>query len=747
MNEGAHCHRERNIMILFLSNLHYENMPKEKGEKEAPRRIFSQKAAPYEIYGPKTEMCIETNEAPLLDTREYLKADNVEHHSLDAVFYFVTDKVRNCNEKGDPGAPIEIYRAKEDAEPSWIVPSEEEFFWGERVEALTKIRFPKASEIDKISSGAGDMVWRIPVSFKEKTGDPSANSLKAVNAMEEAIKKYLKHENVPLNKCNIYADTTGGYRPANMAMSAVMQLLVYQGANLRRVVYSDGKKVFDVQPINDMYRLVAGVDAFTKYGSSAAMNEYFQDLTSGEVTSYPPLKNLLKEMNDFSESVMLCQPTKIEKNLEELMTALKEFPKKTGEGITRPPKVELFARMIDELEEKYAPMYSETGPSGHNKADRLEIIKWCVDNSLLQQAVTFCTEWLPEFFAEHGVIYADDLEVQYCCGKECAHYRSGVKNLVMEFCTQSLAARKKKRNKKKKNLRYDEEDKDILLLDFMTEDGFKKEINKLVYGEAAKYNIILTPPDPYISPELSWQKLPKEFVSKLTELIGLIANEFETFQEKVKTNLNNPAVMQKTVENDSLLLRYLRFLQNNRSLFPNCGSQSFPSFVMRREKIKLIAMLTKISLQDFGDFLCRLEISPRFTYDKNKEEKLYRQQTGLYEIMGPSALTAAAVSGAMLDCGVIKSDLEKEEMLYWVREYTYIRAILRNRMNHAGETKKKKTSAKNDSEEKYVPVTAAGIKGYLQKLLKRLQPLKQRTHTLTGLWAKDFISELEENEA
>ncbi len=414
--------RERNNMILFLSNLHG------KWRNPDSREVYdwSSKEGPYTIYGDRQVDCMETNEAPLKDVLEFLKDDKVEHPYLDAVFCFVTNEVRNRTAEGVLQKSFTVCQGDQ----QWQTASADDFFWNERAGKISGITFRKAEGIEDIGPLPKDVVWRIQVPFNEdKKANPMKSVISSVTAMENLINAYLEHEGVPWEKCNIYADTTGGFRTANMAMSAVMQLLTYQNAKIRRVVYSDqaAGKVSDIQPINDMYRLVAGVDAFTKYGSSAALKEYFKDV------EYPKLQKLLSAMNAFSESVLLCQPEDIVTNLKELIDALEDFPEKIPENEVRPPKVELFARMLKDIKSIYMPMWPrEEGRP--RQVDRIAVINWCVKNTLLQQAVTFCTEWLPEIFVSRGVLFTEDDSVQLFCN-EMTSYRSGVKNFIMEFCT------------------------------------------------------------------------------------------------------------------------------------------------------------------------------------------------------------------------------------------------------------------------------------------------------------------------
>lgn len=399
MGEGTENRQERNIMILFLSNLHgdwLKQKDKDTGKEKRTNIMQDNKEEKlYTICAPEKALCKETNEAPMADVLASLGKP------LDAIFYFSTKQVGMYPPpKGKAlGKHITVLFP-----PAFNIPkeydSEAHFFWTERAPKVLGDKFTDTTKI-------------FPVAFDESATNPMESIIVSVTAMEQAIRLYLAQEKVleqgekPLKHCHLYVDVTGGLRTASMVMSAVMQLLVYQDAKLERVVYSDGQAhcVSNVQPISDMYKLVAGVDAFKKYGSSAALDEYFKDVKA----EYEPLGNLLDAMNDFSESVLLCQTDAIKKDLKELMLKLHDFEK--DQGVERPAKAELLARMTDELKYVYGKLFSKDS----GEPDDIEIIQWCTDNSLIQQALTLCTEWMPGYLINHGAVYTDKLEVQKAC--------------------------------------------------------------------------------------------------------------------------------------------------------------------------------------------------------------------------------------------------------------------------------------------------------------------------------------------
>lgn len=419
----------RNVMILFLSNFQFddlnngkrdadgEKLPARKTLKPAARyRITRGAAGREEVIEPE---CIQTNEAPIKDVLFQLNGN-----PLDAVFCFVTEKVK--------AEAVELWKEETEKDPRKYE-SHVELFW-ERLQAINEDEALR----DRLKTPLTKERFHL-VDFKESAPNPSEECIRATLEMKSEIKKYMENETdadghkLSLQHCFLYADITGGMRTANMAMSAAMQLLQYDGAHLERVVYSDFapkrelNPVSNVQPITDLYKLVAGVYAFTQYGRSEALNEYF----AGE--TYEPLVELRKAMDAFSEAVQLCQTNPIENKLIALIEAMERF---SGEAEDhKSAKVDLFKEMMPNLQDVYSAM-ADKKSDGTWEINRLKVIEWSIDNKLLQQAVTFCTEWLPKYLLEHSVLFTNDEEIQYYCNG-LQTFRPGEKNFFIDFCTNN----------------------------------------------------------------------------------------------------------------------------------------------------------------------------------------------------------------------------------------------------------------------------------------------------------------------
>lgn len=632
MSEG---NQERNIMILFLSNLHGQ-------WKNPPRKTileWNTKENGYTICVPEKPLCKETNEAPLADAMAFLGKP------LDAIFYFSTKQVGMypLPEGATSEKRITIlfppdFKAHEEYD------SEAHFFW---TECAPKVLGENFTEKTKL----------FPVPFDESAPDPVQSTILSVKAMEDAIRDYLRAEGVleqgekPLAHCHLYVDVTGGIRTANMAMSAVMQLLVYQDAKLERVMYSDyqERKVSNVQPITDMYKLVAGVDAFTKYGSSAALDEYFADVKD----KCPTLRNLLDAMNKFSESVLLCQTEALKEDLKILKDKLHAFEK--DQGAERPAKAELFARMTKELDFIYGRLFSEVS----GEPDDIEIIQWCTDNSLIQQAVTLCTEWLPEYLTDHGAVYSEDQAIQHYCKRKSIRDGDtvGKKHFLMDYCMQKNPE-----------------------LGKITDLPIEQNCRSIIDGN---------------TPIQDDRGYVQSFAQRLKNVVAAIPREMSGLRRGEKArNPDLAAIMDKIQHSNNKIAR------NELS------------------KEILLKRLREWKRKEYTQVFGLNEPPLRYAFVKPNEENVDDSIAVRWD--DERSRTAVAVSRNMLACGMMQSELPKEEALEYIRGYTYIRADLRNKFNHA----------KGD-------VALQKVKKELDEYLKLLRKIRNKKHIHKGLWAEN----------
>ena len=325
----------------------------------------------------------QTNEAPLANVVDLLAQKGERLHR---VYCLVTPQCLSAEMGGEDRALVVEEHGERSEYPSQFE------FWCSRMKRLR----PALAETDFIP---------ILLHYHEDTLIEDIES--QVASLTERIKADAGGY-AEWHDCHIYADITGGARYVTMMMTSVMQFLQYDGMRVEKMIYADFKtlsrenRIFDVHGTIDVYKLVAGADAFVSYGISRTIEEYFDyDAESG--TSGKPisdaLKGVLRAMHTFSDAIQICQTGNIPPALSALSTAITIFLDVPEEDRTVDDR--MFMQLIDTITEGYGELLGET----EDEAERyVPIIRWCIDKGLLQQAMTLATEWLPVCFVRQGIV-------------------------------------------------------------------------------------------------------------------------------------------------------------------------------------------------------------------------------------------------------------------------------------------------------------------------------------------------------
>ena len=261
------------------------------------------------------------------------------------------------------------------------------------------------------------------------------------------IKADMYEEGFDWSDCRLYVDVTGGIRSAGMILSQIVQLLQHDGMTVEKFLYSDfhtdetPNRLFNIASLASLSHLIAGADAFVRYGSSLALEEYFDydyESDAGRMrTLSAPLRKLLHAMHSYSDVMQICQVNEIKNVLVALKHALDEFSQ--HEIAEDSLKEKAFALMLDTIRNAYEDIlrYAED----EEAALYYEMIRWCLKNGFTQQAMTLYVEWMPVYLEEKRVFYPTWREVME---EEMADRQdpSWQKN-VFAICTKELYALKR----------------------------------------------------------------------------------------------------------------------------------------------------------------------------------------------------------------------------------------------------------------------------------------------------------------
>lgn len=215
----------------------------------------------------------------------------------------------------------------------------------------------------------------------------------------------MRREN-PDVKIVLHADCTGGPRHAIMMLINIIRLLQYNDVEIGSLFYSNwisSKRAGKIEQINDVYRfynLIAGAEEFVNFGSVKDLQGYFQNRNiSAE------LDDLLLAMGEFADEVKLCRRWRFVDAIDHLREAIETFEEKWEDVEQRLDTViesNDDVRLNDMLMFQLLPQIHKDYSNLLGEHDSLSLIKWCLNQGLLQQALTLYTESIPDFLFDRN---------------------------------------------------------------------------------------------------------------------------------------------------------------------------------------------------------------------------------------------------------------------------------------------------------------------------------------------------------
>lgn len=245
-----------------------------------------------------------------------------------------------------------------------------------------------------------------------------------VNAVDKVNCKLID-ESRKCRNLNVYIESNGGVRYVIVMLLSVMNILEKVYANIKlQGVYSMiyNKKIEDKKiPILDTSMTYASIELFSAmnefiyYGRAKALEDYFEKRFTKRKESdekYDPvifqdIKKCINKLQKIADDMQLCRTEQIIDNFyesESIRDVLNKF--KDTYANEKDPDSKIFLSVIENIRSEYNDIYDNPNP---NKFLNLpKIIKWCIDKDYIQQALTLCSERLPQYFIESGILCISD---------------------------------------------------------------------------------------------------------------------------------------------------------------------------------------------------------------------------------------------------------------------------------------------------------------------------------------------------
>lgn len=234
----------------------------------------------------------------------------------------------------------------------------------------------------------------LPIKYNENLADTTSSAADIYRQLSAYI------FNID-EKISVYMDYTGGFRDISFLMATIVRYLEYHELPCKEIVYAHWEKesskknqLHRINNIYEMFQLLNGVDQFTRTGNADLLLQCYRK------TDNESIKKVLEKIVEFSHAMSLCDIRKIDTILFDLNNSLAAYAKEAStEGLFEC----VFGDMVKIIREKMKIKEGE-------ELSYLQVISWCVDNNMLQQALTLYTEKMPEYYIKNRIL-EDDINI------------------------------------------------------------------------------------------------------------------------------------------------------------------------------------------------------------------------------------------------------------------------------------------------------------------------------------------------
>lgn len=207
----------------------------------------------------------------------------------------------------------------------------------------------------------------------------------------------------------VYIDYTSGIRDTSLLIILMIRYLEYTGIKCGGMIYSyfdnddkENNKIIDIKSTYDLFELLNGVNEFTSFGKSKTLSNYYNNIWKDK-EEYKEISELIETMNDFSDMMSLCMVEDIDEIMKKLNQKIIEAEKIKNKINSNENQLMnyMFFNLIKEIKKKF---YLEDG----EEITYINLIRWCLDNDLIQQALTLYVEKMPEYYFNSNFFNIND---------------------------------------------------------------------------------------------------------------------------------------------------------------------------------------------------------------------------------------------------------------------------------------------------------------------------------------------------
>ena len=193
----------------------------------------------------------------------------------------------------------------------------------------------------------------------------------------------------------ISVDFTGGMRDTSFLLLELSRFLRFMGIPCQQIVYSSREDltIRSLSTAYPMFPLLTGINSFLTTGNASQLQALYRDSESSQASS------LLSHLVSFSGAISLCTLQNIDRDYQNIADSLTQLEELDDDGL------DLDVLMLKDFVPEIRKKLYLTGRSGG--ATYPDLIQWCLDNDLLQQALTLYVEKIPVYLFSKGYLRFD----------------------------------------------------------------------------------------------------------------------------------------------------------------------------------------------------------------------------------------------------------------------------------------------------------------------------------------------------
>lgn len=217
-----------------------------------------------------------------------------------------------------------------------------------------------------------------------------------IRLAEKIIQLYNNHP----EGCRLFMDYTGGDRSTSTIIIALTKMLEVRDIHVDQiwaVNFDRDAKIQEIREkieVNYIFDFISGIHEFNNYGRAQILNEFFRkSIDKKSIIMSSQAEILQGKIQNVADQIQMCRSSKMVSSIGELVNAIKNYEK--NDTVHEP----IFDYLISDIKNNYVNIYS------NQQRTVLNIIRWCLEKNLIQQAVTMYAELIPQELVNQKILY------------------------------------------------------------------------------------------------------------------------------------------------------------------------------------------------------------------------------------------------------------------------------------------------------------------------------------------------------